>query len=177
MYTKFITRVLLCFLAVFLGFSCCRQTQPTTHTFPSRTFTISFDGMFTLWQRQTMISALQSYRAVGVRFVPTYGEPSVAVHFWTNTDPTNTMIGEWRYQNAIYIDPNRIISKQQLQAIILHELGHWFGLKHICVRPTELPTCYPIGYGEAIMNPFLSSDNITEFTSLDIAEFHRVLGQ
>lgn len=75
-----------------------------------------------------------------------------------------------------------------LRAAIVHELGHWLGLRHVCRQPGEVADCSPVGFGPAVMNPALTYGDgagptldtayvgpVPSFqpTELDLAEFRR----
>lgn len=91
-------------------------------------------------------------------------------------------------EERILIDPVMTPGKLAFQAALMHEIGHYLGMEHICESDNTESVCSPVGRGPAIMNPNLlhGEDSFSyhhaytgplpvwEVQSLDIAEFLRV---
>ncbi len=90
----------------------------------------------------------------------------------------------------IEIDPRCTTSDLELQAAVLHELGHYLGMSHVCTAKGQAGSCSPVGTGDSIMNPGLVTvdendqgpgfDEVWtgpypqwEITELDVKEFVR----
>jgi hypothetical protein len=74
----------------------------------------------------------------------------------------------------IEIDPICVSSSIDLETVVVHELGHYVGMKHICLldAPEDTQTgCSPVGRGPAALNPELM--RYGQVTELDIMEFRR----
>ncbi len=112
------------------------------------------------------ITATVERTNVEVMVVRWYNEPNCA----------NGRLGEYHLgTNFVLIDPRCISGRQQFEAVVEHELGHWLGMRHVC-RPNGRTTdiCSEVGRGIGIMNPYLDFDHLLMPTPLDIAEYDRV---
>lgn len=177
---------------VWIGFFGCSTTIPRSQV-PSqgtfignysnrihrdRVYSIRFDRRFSEDRIDTMREVLPEFQRIGINLVETSGThtPDVYVRFWINSFPLSDMIGLYIHgYNHVYIDPIRSITRTQLQRTFAHEVGHRFGLAHVCNYPFESkPTpCSTIGFGEAVMNPYIAPYATVRFTELDLLEASR----
>lgn len=90
--------------------------------------------------------------------------------------------------NVVRIDPVCTQGSLVMRAAVIHELGHWLGMSHVCRQAGEATDCSPVGFGQATMNPSLTYGDPTGLpfdtahvglapafqpTELDLAEFRR----
>jgi hypothetical protein len=80
------------------------------------------------------------------------------------------------HTSYIQVPINRMESFHQLQMIFMHEIGHWLGMKHICMEHERniRSDCSSVGYGNAIMNPINVPAMPASFSELDRLEFQRI---
>lgn len=62
--------------------------------------------------------------------------------------------------SVVFIDYACAHGDEQLRAVVLHELLHWYSdhsprrnVEHVCRYRGEVPGCWEGGYGESVMNP------------------------
>lgn len=79
------------------------------------------------------------------------------------------------------VDPACTPGDTAFRTAVAHEIGHVLGMRHVCRREGEAEDCSPVGYGPALMNPYLweQKDPLDPVpftdspTDLDLAEFRR----
>lgn len=171
-------------MAVFLGFCSGYQarTELTDHTTiaprefvcPPRHITVGIHPDFTEHQRFLIRSAVIDLKHLGVHGMVVDGPADVVVRHWTfNCD--SLILGSYTVEtDYTLVDPRCITTDQQFRAVIVHELGHWLGMRHVC-RPDGRTTdvCSPVGRGEAVMNPHTEAAQSSIPSRLDIAEYNR----
>jgi hypothetical protein len=192
MKNNFVFQGLFYLYFVWLGFFGCSMTMPRPQlpsqgTFignysirinAERTYTVRFDRRLSQDRIEAMEEIIPEFERIGVHLVTTTNThtPDVYVRFWINAFPLSDMIGLYIHgYNHIYIDPIRATTRIQLQRTFAHEVGHRFGLEHVCRYPYESkPTpCSNIGFGEAVMNPYIAPYTTVRFTNLDLLEASR----
>lgn len=115
---------------------------------------------------------------IRVAIVEDVSRADVIVYSWNNRINDNIIGLQPESSNQILLDIRRITEAggdRALQTVFMHELGHWLGMKHVCQHRNERRECSPVGYGWAIMNPVVENGFVTEFTTLDISEFRRIM--
>lgn len=182
---KFFKLVMALFI-VSLGYCCTPVPRPQIEVEINRysymyehNITIAFDDSFKVPELETMGRGLSTFEQQLDRtflVVSSTQRPDVLVRNWR--EPHNPRYLGYYYTNSNYIliDVDHIYSEEQLQATFMHELGHWFGMRHICLSMEEAyrsDDCSPVGYGVAIMNHAIQYERVSRFTDLDIQEFHR----
>lgn len=135
--------------------------------------------------------ALRDAEALGPAFVVAASEAAsdVTVAHWiapANCVPAARFVLGGR---VVELDPVCLPGLLYQRAALIHELGHWLGMSHVCERSNEEPWCSSVGIGGAVMNPsftFADSTGPTfngaytgpapwfQPTDLDLAEFRRV---
>ena len=150
----------------------------SNHSNPPRNnvIRIEIDSRFTNYEHQEITKALEHLSTLNLRFVEVSNNPDLSIKFWRNPEIHSIIIGLHRInQDVIYVDSMRATTEDQLRALVLHETGHWLGMRHVCLDGRE-PTkydCSNVGYGVGIMNPIILSNHIQDFTDLDIREFRK----
>lgn len=150
---------------------------------------------WTQHEREVIAGALHEAERLGPTFVLTsVGQADVVIYRWVLN--CNRDGAAFYYNNQIYIDPGCVHSGDiALRNMAIHELGHHFGMHHICLsgqtvnaQPTDLDSCSPLGSGKAIMNTGVEGEYsfdpedrgsdlpVDSVTRLDILEFRRVWG-
>jgi hypothetical protein len=72
------------------------------------------------------------------------------------------------------VDPRCSRTDQQFRTVVVHELGHWLGMRHVCrTDGWTSDSCSPIGRGEAVMNPTTGDTQSSIPGLLDIMEYNR----
>ena len=139
-----------------------------------RIIRVEVDAAFNQEEHQQIQEALPQLEALGVGFVEVSEQPNVSIRFWDNEDPRSNFIGLYTLStNYVLVASRRTYSNEQFRAVVLHELGHWMGMNHVCTVPRERAVCSGVGFGLAIMNPELLTNHVQGFTSLDLREFRR----
>lgn len=150
-------------------------------TLPHRIIRISIDPAFSIFERDYINIALNnlssSFNIETISSVNNHNQDLTIIR-WSNNNcvQTNTYGRYYSRTNYIIFDPGCVCSKQQFVVGIQHEIGHWLGMKHICLsdrRTTD--TCSSVGFGRAIMNPFTEIDANMEASELDLEEYRRTL--
>lgn len=141
---------------------------------------IAFDRTFRTNEVETMKEVIIVLTKQFNRYfvvVSSIDQYDLYVENWNNP-VNNSLIGLYiHHTNFIQIDSGRILSNRQLRATFLHEVGHWFGMLHVCRTEEERirrADCSPIGVGEAIMNPSIGMNHRTVFSEIDYLEYQRV---
>ncbi len=178
-------RVLLVLMAVLLGFcSGCPTraeltdsitTAPREFVCPTRHITVGIHPDFTPHQRFLIGMAITDLKHLNVHGRIVDGPADVVIRHWT-FNCESLILGSYTAEtNYALIDPRCSITDQQFRAVVVHELGHWLGMRHVC-RPDGRTSdvCSPVGRGEAVMNPTTAIDQSAMPNSLDIAEYNRV---
>lgn len=178
-------KFLIAVIVVFLGFSpgCPNRTGLTDATItaprgfacPPRQITVSLHPEFTSHERELITQAVNDLRHLNVFGRVVDGTANVIVRHWTfNCD--SMILGSYTSDtDYVLVDPRCSTNDQQFRAVVVHELGHWLGMRHVC-RPDGKTTdvCSPVGRGEAVMNPITSVDQEPIPNRLDLAEYNRV---
>lgn len=107
--------------------------------------------------------------------VVTNGNYDLYIRNWAKTC-SEPALGRYTHGTGfVDISPECTYTETQFRAVVLHEIGHWLGLDHICMPSGETTDhCSPVGRGRAIMNPYIAYDHPLEITELDLAERRRV---
>lgn len=110
----------------------------------------------------------------GITFIETGSHGSrVHVSRWRNNQPQSSVIGCYvDGTRTVLIDADKILSDNQFIGTVIHEIGHWLGMNHVCTIRGEASFCSAVGYGPAIMNPYISREHITELSPLDLRELN-----
>lgn len=150
---------------------------PETFRCPARTIKVAFDTRFTKKERLLGEFALFHFRAFGIQTqVVSQLESNVEVRKWTEHRCSDHLLGQYTLNDAhVLIDPTCIHSDNQYQSVIVHELGHWLGMRHICKedgRTTD--TCSSVGKGVSVLNPYLDLNHSPVPSRLDVSEYNRV---
>lgn len=157
---------------------------PTSISNPNYYFThhhqlvrIEIDTRFSDYEHEEIAKALEHLSTLNLRFIEVNDSPNLSIKFWRNPDIHSAIIGLHRYdQNVIYIDSMRATTENQLRSLVLHETGHWLGMRHVCLDGSSTKyDCSTIGYGVGIMNPVILTTHVQDFTDLDIREFRRTV--
>lgn len=133
------------------------------------------DPHFTSWHKTLIRIAVRGYERVGLIFIETldYSESRIIIQRWRNEIRESTVFGVYvDGTKRILIDVDRMTTESQIVAAIMHELGHWIGMNHVCREPNESANCSSVGYGNAIMNPNIGESHITNLSPLDLAELN-----
>lgn len=141
---------------------------------------VYFDPSYSLQEKKQMILTFERFRSLGLR--PRLVESTsffVKNVYVRNSDEFfgQTDLGMYSSNTSfIQVPANRIESTHQLQMIFMHEMGHWLGMRHVCLESERFlrKDCSPVGYGVAIMNPINVPVFAAVFTALDQAEFQRI---
>jgi hypothetical protein len=143
------------------------------HTRPVR---IEVDGQFTPTQVDWIRDSLRYLEKLGVIATVERTNTDVLIRRWRSQNCLHGRMGQyWWGRSFVEIDPDCSTGRQQFEALIEHELGHWLGMHHICrVDGRTSDTCSNVGRGSAIMNPYLDVDHNLTPTRLDIEEYERV---
>lgn len=188
-----VQRLLLALVVTFFGFfSNCsgfhrppglvNETTEAPQSFhcPPKIIRVQFDSAFTPRERFLAISALSKINLLNVFPLAVEDHPDLLVRHWRNF---RCVEGEHReqtlgfytnFQNSVWIAPGCIDSDREYQTVVIHEIGHWLGMRHIC-RANRRTTdgCSPVGLGIAVLNPYLDSLNTPDVSSLDRIEYNR----
>lgn len=99
------------------------------------------------------------------------GDHAVRVVSVDLTDPTtgqcNARNGVGRFvtnnlthDSHIEIDPTCTHGDDEFRTVLMHEVGHFLGMQHVCGVDDHLtPQCSPVGRGIAVMNPSIVVDD------------------
>lgn len=126
---------------------------------------------------------------LGPRFVEaaTEAEATVVVRHWVSPDCAAAAARWTRGTRVVELDPVCLPGTLVLRTAFQHEVGHALGLAHVCRRAGDAPDCSPVGFGPALMNPFVVTGDAGpgfeeayvgqvphfEPSELDLAEFRR----
>lgn len=183
---------LLMFMLACISFNPSRNTiygnsdeQRACYFFRNTTpINISLDSDFTDYERRQFTTALPSLRRLNLNYVlvsSVHSHVDLYVRSWRNPKIGSNTIGLYRsHSNYILIDVEGISTDQQMQTIINHEIGHWLGMRHICLtnRDVYKYDCFTeVGFGMGVMNPIIDRGSSHLFSELDMNNFHSVLRQ
>lgn len=181
-------KLLLAILLILLGFytNCsafsnsglvdARARAPVNFQCPPRTIRVALDPRFTPRERWLGETALLNMKHLGVRVQVVAQSPEVEVRRWNLHNCRDMILGmHITYANFVLVDPGCMLSDRQYQTVVIHEIGHWLGMRHVCEedgRTTDV--CSPVGRGDAILNPYIDWQHTVIPTRLDISEYNRV---
>lgn len=178
-------KLLLSALVVLVGFyaDCTRLTinsqidvltrAPLAFHCPPRTIRVSFDNSFSDHEKFLVKIALLNYERLGIHVQFVTENQEVQIRRWAGHHCQDDLLGI-THQNYVLIDPACTSSEQQLQVVVFHEIGHWLGMQHVCqpnLKTTDV--CSPVGYGWAVLNPYVGRLHPLQPTRLDEAEYTR----
>ena len=126
---------------------------------------------------QAVLGRFKLFPGIHVQLVEDRTTADVVIFNWNNRI-NNCFIGfQPTDTDVVLLDIDKITEDLAFQIVFLHELGHWFGMRHVCRVRGERSECSPVGYGEAVLNPAIGYDTgySEQFTQLDLNEFHRVV--
>lgn len=124
--------------------------------------------------------AMRTLQRLGPVFIETTieSEADVTVHRFKSSDCTLDGAGGWIVGSTrVEVDPVCAAGDDAFRSIVSHEVGHAVGMQHVCRFAGESTFCSPVGYGDAVMNPTIRTDDAVPDdvpTELDLAEFRRV---
>lgn len=158
-----------------MGLTDATITAPRGFICPPRTITVAIHPDFTAQQRFLIALAVNDLKVMNVIGRVVEGRADVLVRHWTFNCETFILGSYTAETDYALVDPRCSTTNQQFRAVVVHELGHWLGMRHVC-RPDGRTTdvCSPVGRGEAVMNPTTSVDQVSIPNRLDIAEYNRV---
>lgn len=112
--------------------------------------------------------------------VNTFDNCNLLIKNWVNINPSSHVIGLChRRSNVVFIDHSRVFPRppNTRQAIVLHEIGHWLGMSHICPLGSTQESiannhCSNRIFGNAIMNPILFDYHTQFFTQSDFMNIY-----
>jgi hypothetical protein len=136
------------------------------------------------YDRQRITQQLAYLNRLGPEFSLTNDQDTANILLYRFESPDCELAGAGRWfpgSRRIEIDPVCTQGDTVFRMTVGHEIGHALGMTHICTRHREVPDCSPVGYGQAMMNPFIWERDDGEFwvaqeepTELDLSEFRRV---
>lgn len=182
-FKRYISIIFLLFISsCFAPINISNNSLNNNSQLPHRTIIISIDPAFSIFERDYINIALNNLSSsfnieVVISIVNNHNQDLTIIR-WSNNNcvQTNTYGRYYSRTNYIIFDPGCVCSKQQFVVGVQHEIGHWLGMKHICLsdrRTTD--TCSSVGFGRAIMNPFTTIDANMEASDLDLEEYRRTL--
>lgn len=180
----------LLFLSVIV--LCCSVTTLTiphpskVATRPRNIRVFCFDRSFPVYQTGDYVDAIKrEMPRLGILPVVTVGVNNnngcnLLIKNWTNLDLASHVIGLCHQRsNTVFIDHSRVFPRPSntRQAIVLHEIGHWLGLGHICPSGSTQRFivenhCSTRIYGSGIMNPVLFDYHSQLFTESDFRNIY-----
>ena len=187
---KVLGHVCLLFLIALFGYCCVpptivernqnREHGITNEVRNSEIIYVYFDSSYSAEEKKQMLLTFDRFQVIGLR--PRLVESRsfyMKDVYVRNSDEFFSQSDLGLYSsNTSYIQVpiNRIESHHQLQMIFMHEMGHWLGMKHVCIESERFvrTDCSPVGYGNAIMNPINVPAFAANFTILDQQEFQRI---
>lgn len=143
---------------------------------PDRQITVSFDSSFNSHHLALAKDAFLYLKYFGVTSRLVFNNGNIRVVNFQDTSCSTEFLGFYISEtDYIIINPTCIFDDFQFERVVIHEIGHWFGMEHICdYNGLTTDLCSPIGYGKAILNPFLEmDDNNLIPTNLDLQEYSR----
>jgi hypothetical protein len=188
--SKIFGQICLLFSIILFGYCCIPpSTQTTVHirehgitheTRNSPVIYVYFDQSYSTEEKVQMSLTFGRFAAIGLRsrFVESHSFFLKDVYV-RNSEETFTQSDLGMYSSHtsyIQVPINRMESFHQLQMIFMHEIGHWLGMKHICMEHERniRSDCSSVGYGNAIMNPINVPAMPASFSELDRLEFQRI---
>lgn len=166
----------------FLGFSSsCTASQPLRNSFPPATWhcptkhiRVGYDHSFDehhVYLIQEALIVLRDYR-INAELVET--NPTVSIKRWRKHQCHDTHLGQYfDGRNYVEVDPPCFLSDHQFKVGIVHELGHWLGMRHLCDQDrAQEHHCVPEVTGVAVMNPTIGRIHLLHPSNLDITEYN-----
>lgn len=171
-----------CLLFLLTVFARC---EPTTQHNPDiyGRVTVFLSSEWLPIDRPRLREALVNLNRLGPAFVETEFASTADVVIRPFESPGCASAGQHRIGTRVAeVDPNCTRGDTAFRTAVAHEVGHALGMGHICREDREVPDCSPVGYGPAVMNPYLWEPKdpldpvpFTDVpTDLDLAEFRRV---
>jgi hypothetical protein len=175
-----IKKYLIILLFIFL--SSCYAPHNITLQRPNnyRDIIVYIDSKFTFLEHEYIKEALNNLIYFHIRAYPTNNSRNYNIRIlrWLNRkECTDSIYGLYRNNtNYILFDPKCVFTREQFIIGIQHEIGHWLGMNHICQpdRRNSTGVCSPVGFGNAIMNPFTDLAAGTIPSKLDLLEYNRI---
>lgn len=122
-------------------------------------------------QHQVIVQALQEAQKLGPTFVEANGSNADVTIYLSTLNCENDGAGRFLLHTRIIdLDPGCVHSGDSaLTNMVVHELGHFIGMHHICMPDQQIPfiesdlnTCSTVGTGPAIMNTGVERDSAIE---------------
>lgn len=179
---------ILIFLLVLVSLDCSGARKYTSSVTdlrrdcPRRVIRYTIDSHFGINHSNLIRDIMPNFVEIGVDVLEVRHEdhPNVTIRYWRNEGSEDrcedSRIGVYRHHaNYVEVDPDCSESDYQFQVTVLHEVGHWLGLRHICNTDgrTTNNYCSRVGRGSAIMNPYIDWAQSPHFTDLDRMERSR----
>lgn len=112
-------------------------------------------------QLAALLSELGALDSLGPRFVAVdEGSAQVVVRPFDSGASCGHGVGRYAIgADYVEVDPACTRGYDELKAAVAHEIGHWLGMRHVCMRGGETSDCDDaVGYGAAVMNPRVAYD-------------------
>lgn len=185
-----IIKSLLCLFIIMLGFKCSIGQRPriiyNSNNLPQRYLRVYFDTTFSKAQRNQMLEALINYENFNIRIEVVNGSQyDVKIFNWVNVNngircprrADGAEILGYQEHNFAFVDPECVRTTYRFKTTVMHEVGHFLGMDHICLNSSQR-NCHRIfGEGVAIMNPEMPAFQAPRFTELDRLEYIRSLNR
>lgn len=172
-------------LAALAAVALLARCEPATQHDPDRygRVTVFLASDWLPVDRPRLREALANLARLGPAFVETEFASSADVVLRPFASPGCALAGRHTVGTRIAeVDPACTPGDTAFRTAVAHEVGHVLGMAHVCRREAEAADCSPVGYGSAVMNPYLweQKDPLDPVpftdrpTDLDLAEFRRV---
>lgn len=193
-FFKALTKCFICFLLIIFAWNCRIHLRSPSLVLLSSNLNVSCSGTsrntLQLLHPQQLVVAFQSCtefqrvvieeelsredfrRFFGlreVRFILSSNEPYdiliVNSHEALSNNP-RTIGLVYNHTRTVYFRGDEISSTEQLKTVVLHEIGHWFGMDHICETETQRQNIgiSPLSCDtNSVMNPNTSVNQLKHF--------------